>query len=113
VLYLTGAYKAKPEMQRAITKAYEEGPPSCASASPRSASPGGEGPERRYNLNLHAPDDRRPNRGGTYLAACLFYATPHGPSPEGRTSSLTDAEARALQAIAWQVAQGLFGRAKK
>jgi hypothetical protein len=67
------------------------------------------------HLDLHAPDDRHPNRAGAYLAACVFYGTLYGRSPEGlpgRIGGLTDTEAYRLQAIAWQVVQGSSGRAK-
>ena len=60
-------------------------------------------------LVLHDPDRKHPNATGTYLAACVFYATIYGESPEGlpgRIAKLTDAKARQLQAIAWKPVQG-------
>ena len=57
---------------------------------------------------MHSDDKKHPTRQGTYLAACVFYATMYGRSPEGLPGSiakLTDDEARPLQAIAWKTVQ--------
>ena len=43
-----------------------------------------------------------------YLAACVFYATLYGQSPEGLTgepAKLDETTARALQRIAWTAVQ--------
>jgi hypothetical protein len=43
---------------------------------------------------------------GSYLAACVFYATIYGESPEGlpgKIGRLTDEKARPLQAIAGMI----------
>jgi hypothetical protein len=62
------------------------------------------------SLVLHAKDKRHPSKAGTYLAACVFYATIYEKSPEGlpgEPGGLTDEEARPLQAIAWETVQSL------
>lgn len=59
-------------------------------------------------LVLHTNDKKHPNATGTYLAACVFYATIYGKSPEGLPGGigkLTDDEARPLQVIAWKAVQ--------
>ena len=56
--------------------------------------------------NLFNADGVHPNRAGSYLAACAFYATLYGKSPEGlpgKIGGLSDPDARRFQAIAWQV----------
>jgi hypothetical protein len=56
--------------------------------------------------NLFNADGVHPNRTGSYLAACAFYAVIYGKSPEGlpgKIGGLGDPEARHFQAIAWQV----------
>jgi hypothetical protein len=56
--------------------------------------------------SLFNDDGAHPNRTGSYLAACVFYAAIYGKSPEelpGKIGGLSDEEARPLQAIAWQV----------
>ena len=59
-------------------------------------------------LILHDKDHKHPNATGTYLAACVFYATIFGQSPEGlpgEIGGLTSGEAQRLQAIAWKSVQ--------
>jgi len=59
-------------------------------------------------LVLHSPDKKHLDAAGSYLAACVFYATIYGKSPEGLPGSiakLTDDKARHLQAIAWKAIQ--------
>ena len=56
--------------------------------------------------NLFNNDGVHPNRAGTYLAACAFYAAIYGKSPvglPGKIGGLSDKEAQQFQAIAWQV----------
>jgi hypothetical protein len=56
-------------------------------------------------LTLHDKDGHHPRPAGTYLAACVFYATIYGKSPEGlpgRSSGLNDTAVRRLQAVAWE-----------
>ena len=59
-------------------------------------------------LVLHDADHKHPNAAGTYLAACVFYATLFGQSPAGlpgRIAGLSDGDAQRLQAIAWKTVQ--------
>jgi prepilin-type N-terminal cleavage/methylation domain-containing protein len=68
-------------------------------------------------LVLHDPDGSHPNPTGTYLAACVFYATIYEKSPEGLPSRLADGStvladvppgvARQLQAVAWKVSSDM------
>jgi hypothetical protein len=67
------------------------------------------------NLVLHQPDKSHPNPKGSYLAACVFYATLLDKSPVGLPSELRKGarplvrvaadEAAAFQKIAWQTVQ--------
>jgi hypothetical protein len=66
-------------------------------------------------LVLHQPDKSHPNPTGSYLAACVFYATLLDKSPVGLPGELRKGarrlvgvpleEATTLQEIAWQVVQ--------
>jgi hypothetical protein len=106
VLYMTWALRDKPCDQAAISKAYTElagelkgalAPVGNAWAAALKADP---------KLVLHKPDKKHPEAAGTYLAACVFYATLYGKSPEGLPGGiarLTDDEARSLQSTAWKV----------
>src|SRR2546425_1054818 len=56
------------------------------------------------SLVLHISDMSHPNPLGSYLAACVFFATFYGRSPVGLPNNygLSDEEALFLQLIAWQ-----------
>jgi hypothetical protein len=66
-------------------------------------------------LVLHQPDKSHPNPRGSYLAACVFYATLLDKSPVGlpgqlkkgarRLVGIPPEEATTLEEIAWQVVQ--------
>lgn len=112
VLYVTWARQHMPEMQSVITDTY--------------ARVGGEigaklapvGPAWRIALNdipkltLHVEDRSHPNILGTYLAACVFFATLFDESPIGLSNKLASSThvkmvidrdiANALQSAAWQ-----------
>jgi hypothetical protein len=58
---------------------------------------------------LYHTDMVHPGKDGSYLAACVFYATIYGKSPEGlpgKIGGLSDKEAQRFQAIAWHVVRG-------
>ncbi len=71
-------------------------------------------------LALHQPDKSHPNPTGSYLAACVFYATLFDKSPVGLPGELRKGgrvlvrvapdEAAALQEIAWQTVQEIKQR---
>jgi hypothetical protein len=54
------------------------------------------------NLPLYRPDGNHAQPAGTYLAACVFYATIFGQSPVGLPGNVP--QASELQRIAWAVA---------
>lgn len=110
ILYMTWALQNKPEDQAAISKAYLD----LAAELKCQVAPVGNAWEAALNadkkLVLHTNDKKHPTATGTYLAACVFYATIYGRSPEGLPGSigkLTDEEARPLQVIAWKAVQGV------
>ena len=51
--------------------------------------------------------EKHPSLAGSYLAACVFYATLQGQSPAGLnyTAGLPQEQAKQLQDIAWQTSQ--------
>ncbi len=107
IFYMTWALQNKPEDQGVITKAYLE----LAKEVKGQLAPVGNAWEaalkQNSKLTLHEKDLKHPNAKGTYLAACVFYATIFGKSPEGlpgKLAGLTDEEARPLQEIAWKAA---------
>ena len=105
VLYMTWANQGTPQDQAAITNAYED----LAKDLQARLAPVGNAWEAALGadkkLILHGDDHKHPNATGTYLAACVFYATIYGKSPQGLPGSignLSDEEARPLQVIAWK-----------
>ncbi len=85
ILYETWALQNKPEQQTAISKAYE----GLSKELNAQLAPVGSAWQTALrsdkNLVLHDKDQKHPNATGTYLAACVFYATIYGKSPR-RTS---------------------------
>src|ERR1051325_1773522 len=108
LLYMTWALQNKPEDQAAISKAYLDLPTElkCPVAPLGNAWESALGVEKKPAL--HIADKKHPTAAGTYLAACVIYATIYGRNPEGLPGSigkLTDEEARPLQVIAWKAVQ--------
>ena len=108
ILYMTWALQNKPDDQPAISKAYLD----LSKELKAKIAPVGNAWEAAIKadgkLVLHEKDKKHPNSTGTYLAACVFYATIYGKSPEGLPGSfgkLKDEEARPLQVIAWKMVQ--------
>ena len=109
LLYLTWARQNAPETQDKLTRTYRE----LAKATGAIVVPAGVAWRAALAANpdrgLHGPDMSHPSRKGTYLTACVFYAVLYGKSPEGLpgdVAKLSDAEAKALQAIAWKAVRG-------
>jgi len=118
VFYMTWARRNTPETQDALTEAYagiarelgaQAAPVGVAWRNALKADP---------KLVLHRSDGSHPTPAGSYLAACVFYATLFDESPVGLArevrepakdgkpgktlASLTDAQAAFLQKIAWE-----------
>ena len=107
LLYLTWAWP-KPDKQPVITAAYQE----LAKKLNATVVPVGivwstvlhEHPE----IGLFAEDNHHPSPTGTYLAACAFYASIYGSSPEGLTANVKgvkEAEAVLIQKMTASVIQ--------
>ena len=113
-LYLTWARRSAPESQRALTEAYE----AIGRELSATVIPAGIAWERvlqeHPGIVLHDPDGSHPSLAGSYLAACVFYATLFGENPEGLDGGpgeLPSADAALLQAAAWSVVSGERPRA--
>lgn len=117
VLYLTWARQHLSETQPRLTKAYMAAAGACGAR----VAPVGEAWARAFGerpgLQLHTSDCSHPNAKGSYLAACVFFGTMYGRSPEGLPGRVSSAggrggrtvlvslrkdEAAWLQRIAWQ-----------
>lgn len=128
VFYLTWARQNAPETQTQLTAAYtaiaKELHTTLVPVGPAWAT----ALKRQPQLALHIADKSHPTAMGTYLAACVFYATLTGRSPVGLPNIVTGAqvdtsgkakegsvgelarlsadEAHLLQQIAWETAKG-------
>ena len=113
VLYLTWARQNAPATQRALNDAYERiareiqavvVPVGIAWQNARSAHP---------SIILYEADQSHPTLAGSYLAACVFYATLYHKSPAGVANTtggaLPDKDAAALQQVAWQTVAAYQG----
>jgi hypothetical protein len=109
LLYQTWARQDAPEKQADLSKAYfdlgkELGAKVIPVGDAWSLALKGD-----PKLVMHHADKSHPNKAGTYLAACVFYAAVYGKSPEGlpgEIGGLNDSEARRLQTIAWECVRG-------
>lgn len=115
LLMMTWAYADKPEMTArladATLKVANENkamvvPVGLAFANALKGDPG---------IRLTVSDKRHPTPAGTYLEACVIYATLTGKSPEGaKRATIGDVKipgetAAYLQKIAWETTRDFFG----
>lgn len=126
IFYMTWARKDSPDKQRLLTEAYS----SIGKELHDAVAPVGlawqSALRARPEFELHVADKSHPNPAGSYLAACVFYATIFGKSPEdlpgriigtvidhtgkvgdaqGELVNLSKEDAAFLQKIAWETAQ--------
>lgn len=107
VLYMTWAPLRRPAMIEILATAYED----VGKAIEAPVAPVGRAWQRaieqRPDLRLHSPDGSHPAPTGTYLAACVLYATLTGEDPRGLSPLDLDAEtATFLQQVAWRTVHG-------
>lgn len=110
ILYMTWASQDRPQDQPIISTAYQELSKELKAQVAPVGNAWAMALKGDQQFVLHAPDKKHPSATGTYLAACVFYATIYGKNPEGLPGSvakLTDAKARHLQAIAWKAVQAI------
>ncbi|MGZ5269784.1 MAG: DUF4886 domain-containing protein [Ramlibacter sp.] len=110
VLFMSWAYKDKPEMTQQLAEQYTRAgnandllviPAGLAFAKAIAAKP---------DLELYQADKRHPSLAGTYLASCATFATLFRKSPVGATytAGLPADTARLLQQAAWDAVQDYF-----
>ena len=112
ILFMTWAYKDKPEMTAALAEQYTlAGNESDALVIPAGLA-FAKAIAKRPSLELYQPDKRHPTLAGTYLAACTTYAAVYGKSPVGNAynAGLDPATARFLQDVAEATVHEYFAR---
>ena len=112
VLFMSWAYKDKPEMTAELAEQYTL----AGNANDAFVIPAGLAFARaiaqRPSLELYQPDLRHPTLAGTYLAACTTFAASEKKSPVGNkyTAGLDPELAAFLQAVAAETVKEYFGR---
>ncbi|MCF7955399.1 MAG: hypothetical protein K9M75_06325 [Phycisphaerae bacterium] len=105
VFFMTWARQKKPDMILPLSTAYTK----IAKQVKAQTAPAGLAWElslkRKPKLILHSKDGSHPNKYGTYLAACVFYATLTGQSPVGLSNAkikeINPETSVFLQTVAW------------
>jgi hypothetical protein len=112
VLFMSWAYKDKPEMTAQLAEQYTI----AGNANNALVIPAGlafaKAVAKRPGLELYQPDLRHPTLAGTYLAACTTYATLQKKSPVGikYTAGLDTDTAGFLQQVAADTVREYFAR---
>lgn len=112
VLFMSWAYKDKPEMTAQLAEQYTL----AANANDALVIPAGLAFARaiaqRPELELYQADKRHPTLLGTYLAACTTYAAVYKKSPVGNSylAGIDPAIAAFLQRTAQDTVQAYLGR---
>ncbi len=108
VLFLTWARQQSPADQRAIDDAYTRIARELGAIVAPVGSAWQHAQRDAPQVALYEADQSHPTLAGSYLAACVFYATFYGKSPAGvaNTVDLPDADVAALQQAAGQVVRG-------
>jgi hypothetical protein len=112
VLFMSWAYKDKPEMTAQLAEQYTvAGNASDALVVPAGLA-FGKAIAKRPGIELYQPDKRHPSLAGTYLAVCTTYAALRKKSPVGNTytAGLDSELAAFLQAVAWETVQEYYGK---
>jgi len=112
VLFMSWAYKDKPEMTAQLAEQYTL----AGNANDALVVPAGlafaAAIAQRPELELYQADKRHPSLAGTYLAACTTYAATMKKSPVGSsyTAGLDVELARFLQTVAWETVQSYYAK---
>ena len=110
VLFMSWAYKDKPEMTAQLAEQYTL----AGNANDALVIPAGlafaKAIAKQPDIELYASDKRHPSLAGTYLAACTVYAALYRKSPVGLgyTAGLSRENATLLQTAAWEAVQAYF-----
>lgn len=117
VFFMTWARQKKPEMIQPLSTAYTK----IAKQMKEQAAPVGLAWDLSLKGNpklvLHSKDGSHPNKYGTYLAACVFYATLTKQSPEGLSNAkikeISPETAAFLQKVAWDAVKDYRKKSSK
>ena len=112
VLFMSWAYKDKPEMTAQLAEQYTL----AGNTNDALVIPAGlafaRAIAKRPEIELYQADKRHPSLAGTYLAACTVYASLLRKSPVGNPygAGLDAALAAWLQTVAWDTVQDYYAK---
>lgn len=112
ILFMTWAYKDKPEMAAQLAEQYTI----AGNANDVLVIPAGlafaKAIAKRPDLEFYHADKRHPTLIGTYLAACVTYAAIYKKSPVGNTytAGIDAATAALLQGVAQETVGEYYGK---
>ena len=112
ILFMSWAYKDKPEMTGQLAEQYAiAGRDNDALVVPAGLA-FARAIRKRPDLELYQSDKRHPSLAGTYLAAATVYAAVYGKSPVGNpyTAGIEKNTAGFLQQVAWETVEEYFGK---
>ena len=111
ILFMSWAYKDKPEMTAPLAEQYTL----AGNSNDALVIPAGlafaRSIAKKPELELYQPDKRHPSLAGTYLAAAVVYAALTKTSPVGTAypAGLDAATVAHLQATAWETVKDYYG----
>ena len=112
VLFMTWAYRDKPEMTAQLAEQYTV----AGNANDALVIPAGlafaASVAKNPEINLYHADKRHPSRAGSYLGAATIYAALYGKSPAGLKyyGGLDEKTAAFLQEVAWETVKEYYGK---
>ena len=112
MLFMTWAYQDAPEMTAQLAEQYTL----AGNANDALVVPAGlafaKAIQRDAKVNLYNADKRHPSLAGSYLAACVIYASLHGKNPVGNShkGGLDPKVADFLQQVAADTVKEYFGK---
>jgi hypothetical protein len=110
-LFMTWAYADKPEMTSQLAEQYTiAGNDNDALVIPAGLA-FAKALSKNQEIVLYNQDKRHPSLPGTYLSACVIYASLYGKSPVGNpyNGGIDAKTATFLQEVAWETVKEYFG----
>ena len=112
VLFMSWAYKDKPEMTAQLAEEYTVAGNDIDALVIPAGLAFAKAVAKRPDLEFYQPDKRHPTLIGTYLAACTTFAAVYGKSPVGNayTAGIDPGTAQFLQSIALETVREYYGK---
>jgi hypothetical protein len=112
VLFMSWAYKDKPEMTAQLAEEYTVAGNDIDALVIPAGLAFAKAVAKRPDLEFYQPDKRHPTLIGTYLAACTTYAAVYGKSPvdNAYSAGIDPGTAQFLQSIALETVREYYGK---